>query len=565
MSYEANVGGLAVLSHNNSNVLLDGVKVTDNHADDDIGGLVIDNTASVVTVRNSTISGNTASHNSLYEAASGVWLEAENGGNNIVEYSTISNNRITTSPDGIRQNVPGGGLFIYNRSGTTHTLRNTTISGNQAEGSGGGVKVSEPNGGQVFILHSTITNNRADSDNDGIGAGGGIEVGSSATAITIEHTIVAGNFRGTGTTRDDVSGAITAAWSLIGDSTGATITNVGGTSQIGTGAMPINSDLGPLTNNGGPTLTHLPQHDSPAIDAGDPGAVAGVGTIPGFDQRGEPSGRVVDGDADTIPRIDIGAVEAQRPGDPDCNIVGDYSRNGVVDAADYTVWRNNLGRNFTLPNEDPNTTLDLVTIEDYNVWKMHFGESCGQMGAGEVTVFDILDSATRLVDAIPRASSSDIANVVAPVVSFAVAKLPNESVPSAVSHWPATLFHQAISSRRSGGLVHRVKYDYIRDATQNSEVSTMPANLGPSTAARSPSPISPAVDTGNKGRAFHSLGTLLDNRHGSGWSVDRDKDSDAITNIDALEFAAEEMYGGPRTRISRILIKDIKGFGPPGG
>src|SRR3972149_12283658 len=106
MSYEANVGGLAVLSHNNSNVLLDGVKVTDNHADDDIGGLVIDNTASVVTVRNSTISGNTASHNSLYEAASGVWLEAENGGDKNVEKSTNSHKHITTSPHGLTQKPP---------------------------------------------------------------------------------------------------------------------------------------------------------------------------------------------------------------------------------------------------------------------------------------------------------------------------------------------------------------------------------------------------------------------------------------------------------------------------
>ena len=53
--------------------------------------------------------------------------------------------------------------------------------------------------------------------------------------------------------------------------------------------------LGPLTNNGGPTLTHALLPDSPAIDAGDD-------TLTGTDQRGLPrrSGA----------HVDIGAYEA---------------------------------------------------------------------------------------------------------------------------------------------------------------------------------------------------------------------------------------------------------------
>ena len=56
---------------------------------------------------------------------------------------------------------------------------------------------------------------------------------------------------------------------------------------------------------------------------------------------------------------------------------GDYSQNGVVDAADYTVWRDHLGQMFTLPNEDPNSTPGQVTAEDYDFWKTHFGQSTG--------------------------------------------------------------------------------------------------------------------------------------------------------------------------------------------
>ena len=35
---------------------------------------------------------------------------------------------------------------------------------------------------------------------------------------------------------------------------------------------------------------------------------------------------------------------------------GDYNGNGIVDAADYTVWRDHLGQNFTLLNRDPSAS-----------------------------------------------------------------------------------------------------------------------------------------------------------------------------------------------------------------
>jgi hypothetical protein len=59
--------------------------------------------------------------------------------------------------------------------------------------------------------------------------------------------------------------------------------------------------LGPLANNGGPTLTHLPLPGSPAIDTGDDG-VCNAAPVNGVDQRGwlRPAGFA----------CDIGAVEA---------------------------------------------------------------------------------------------------------------------------------------------------------------------------------------------------------------------------------------------------------------
>lgn len=51
-------------------------------------------------------------------------------------------------------------------------------------------------------------------------------------------------------------------------------------------------------------------------------------------------------------------------------LIGDYSGNGVIDAADYTVWRDNVGA-ATLPNRDPESSGE-VGSTDYEVWKSRF-------------------------------------------------------------------------------------------------------------------------------------------------------------------------------------------------
>lgn len=62
---------------------------------------------------------------------------------------------------------------------------------------------------------------------------------------------------------------------------------------------------------------------------------------------------------------------------------GDYNDNGVVDAADYTLWLANLGSNTALANENPAaTTPGVVDEEDYQYWKSQFGASIGTGTAG---------------------------------------------------------------------------------------------------------------------------------------------------------------------------------------
>lgn len=65
-------------------------------------------------------------------------------------------------------------------------------------------------------------------------------------------------------------------------------------------------------------------------------------------------------------------------------LTGDYNNDGTVNAADYTVWRDNLNRSVALPNEDLSVTPGQVTTADYGVWKANFGDNGS--GAGTATV-----------------------------------------------------------------------------------------------------------------------------------------------------------------------------------
>ena len=57
---------------------------------------------------------------------------------------------------------------------------------------------------------------------------------------------------------------------------------------------------------------------------------------------------------------------------------GDYNQDGTVDAADYTLWRDNLGSTTSLANDD----TPGVGQDDYTRWKANFGQSAGNGSGG---------------------------------------------------------------------------------------------------------------------------------------------------------------------------------------
>jgi hypothetical protein len=222
-----------------------------------------------LTVSNSTLSGNSAG------LGAGIFNDSGT--------LTVSNSTLSGNSAGL-----GAGIFNYNFG--TLTVSNSTLSGNSAS-SGGGIYTQ---GTAVTLANVTLTANRA---NTGLGGGLYVFVG----APVLHNTLIAGNFRGaTGTTRDDVNGALNPGgdYNLIGDGTGMTgLSNGVNGNLVGSAVAPIDPLVGPLQDNGGPTLTHALLVGSPAIDAGDnTGATA-------FDQRGPGFPRIVNG------VIDIGAYE----------------------------------------------------------------------------------------------------------------------------------------------------------------------------------------------------------------------------------------------------------------
>jgi hypothetical protein len=61
-------------------------------------------------------------------------------------------------------------------------------------------------------------------------------------------------------------------------------------------------------------------------------------------------------------------------------LAGDYNNDGAVDTADYTIWRDQLGKHVPLQNET--ASPGNVDQADYDVWRTNFGKKAA--GAGSV-------------------------------------------------------------------------------------------------------------------------------------------------------------------------------------
>jgi hypothetical protein len=221
----------------------------------------------------------------------------------------------------------GGGIYSI-RGGASLSINRCTISGNSAF-QGGGIYNSSPTGGSASV---TLTNSTMSGNT---GEGGGIyneafsgvncramvninnctfsgnvgvprSIGNFAHDANCPALIIIGNTilnGGSGSSNLINSGApaaniVSSGYNLCSDAADGNNTTGPGGLLDGVGDIRnTNPNLGPLQDNGGPTLTHELLSGSVAIDA----------ARPDFDQRGTGLVRVFNS------RQDIGAYEVQPP------------------------------------------------------------------------------------------------------------------------------------------------------------------------------------------------------------------------------------------------------------
>ena len=169
---------------------------------------------------------------------------------------------------------------------TNSTLSDTVVSNSTISDNGSGI--SNENGAIAASVYNTTMSNN------------GVEIRNfnAPIVVTISHTIF--NVSAGGHSFLNDFGTVSSdGYNVSSDDGGGYLNGPG--DQINTNPL-----LGPLQDNGGPTLTHALLPGSPAINAGDPNFVG----PPDYDQRGPNYYRVRSG------RIDVGAFEVQTPPTP---------------------------------------------------------------------------------------------------------------------------------------------------------------------------------------------------------------------------------------------------------
>ena len=267
------------------------------------GGLYDEGGFGALTIYNCTFSHNTVDNGGL---GGGVFCKGPGGTG--IDYSTFFANQANGATG------KGGGLMYDSAPGAS--LINSTFSQNSAGFTGGAIMTNN----SMTITSCTFKRNAA--------GGGGAAICRLAPAVTLKNTIIAASAVGANCS----GGAMTSDNNnLDQDAT----CGLAGTHDL----KNIDPRLGPLQDNGGPTMTHALLAGSPAIDA------AALLGCEAKDQRGVL--RPVDGNGDGTAVCDIGAVEyidcdgngVDDRSDITRGVVADCNHNGIPDSCDLaTIW-----------------------------------------------------------------------------------------------------------------------------------------------------------------------------------------------------------------------------------
>lgn len=257
-----------------------------------VGGGIRVRSSTTLRASHCRIAGNAAN------AGGGIYLDGEDAEADI-RYSTLDSN---SSIDAGHTACFGPAIADRPIEGERLSLLYSTVSGNVTEGVTPGaitLDFAEP----VSVIGSTITSNPA----------GGLSIYTAD--VTIVHSTFADN-ADVGVNFRSSDGAVHSLTMVNSITDGcyiynaSTYTHAGNIDTVDSCELDTSAgemvwtdpELGPLADNGGPTMTRLPNPGSPAIDA-----AAGAPHCTSPDQRGV--SRPEDGDGDGVASCDIGAVE----------------------------------------------------------------------------------------------------------------------------------------------------------------------------------------------------------------------------------------------------------------
>ena len=208
----------------------------------------------------------------------------------------------------------GGG--VSNESSGVLSLTNSTIAGNQASLNGGGIWTSSA----VTATNVTISGNIASINGAAIASA----AGSSGSTLNLTNVTLTNNLGNSGVYFNNASGTTIATFNntivdsaVLGLESGSNGSTLAGGNNLFANADPgisglgnrfnQTSLLGPLADNGGPTLTHALLLGSPAYNAGNNTlALDESGSLLLTDQRGERRNQFA--------TVDIGALESEFEG-----------------------------------------------------------------------------------------------------------------------------------------------------------------------------------------------------------------------------------------------------------
>ncbi len=390
----------ATLTSESGGLSITGAVIADNKSFASDGGGIANSGDGAVTISNSTIAKNFAT------TTGGGFSDKNNQGSLVVTNSLFLDNAafgdgggiFVGSPDTtitnsqIEDNISGangGGIFA---GGVKLTVESSTINNNIAFGNGGGIELETSGTGATngsTVTNSTITGNRAGSifgfasgggidttaaftgslllqndtinGNDASNGGGVASDGAAGSTIDVENTIIAGNFvnlRNFGVNGADAVGAFTdEGGNLIGIS-GTRSGNTGFTaSTTQTSADPLDPLLGPLQDNGGPTVGAAGDSMTLQTEAllPDSKAIAkGIAGGPAVDERGFS----VAGEAQGTPP-DVGAFQFQNA-TLSLGLVAFSPTTSVGDSETFTITVSNTNAN-AIPNDNTLVTVTLPT------------------------------------------------------------------------------------------------------------------------------------------------------------------------------------------------------------